>query len=189
MSKDKDILNAVEAAKYLGAHVETVRRLARKGKIPSFKLGKDWRFRREAIIKWADENSNRPLPPAVLVVENDEGIQKLIGRILKNAGYRKITAFNGLEGLERLQKEKVDLVLSDLKMPKMDGIQFLKGLRDMDKDLPVIIFTGYPNSDLMTKAMEFGPFMLLAKPLERESFLRAVRISLNGIHRSTSQNK
>ena len=189
MPKEKDILNAMEAAEFLGTHVETVRRLARKDEIPSFKVGKDWRFRREAIIEWADEHMNTRLSPTVLVVDDEESIQKLIGKFLDIDGYRKITALNGLEGLERLEEEKIDLVLIDLHMPQMNGADFLQELRRIDKELPVIIVTGHPESDLMRKAMAFSPFMLLAKPLEKESFLRAVRIALNGTYPRASQNK
>ena len=70
------VLNAREAAEYLGAHVETVRRLARKGEIPAFKVGKDWRFRRRALLRWNDEHHLRTQPPCVLVVE-DEEIERL----------------------------------------------------------------------------------------------------------------
>jgi len=54
MPHNSDVLNTREAADYLRAHVETVRRLARRGDIPAYKIGKDWRFRRKALLRWAD---------------------------------------------------------------------------------------------------------------------------------------
>lgn len=54
MAHDMDVLNAKEAADYLKAHVETVRRMARRGEIPAFKVGKDWRFHKDALRRWAE---------------------------------------------------------------------------------------------------------------------------------------
>ena len=54
MKSESGVLNAKEAAEYLKAHVETVRRMARRGEIPAFKVGKDWRFQKEALKKWAE---------------------------------------------------------------------------------------------------------------------------------------
>lgn len=54
MKNDSDVLNAKEAAEYLKAHVETVRRMARRGEIPAFKVGKDWRFHKEALRRWSE---------------------------------------------------------------------------------------------------------------------------------------
>jgi excisionase family DNA binding protein len=54
MKNDTDVLNAKEAAAYLKAHVETIRRMARRGEIPAFKVGKDWRFHQEALLRWID---------------------------------------------------------------------------------------------------------------------------------------
>jgi len=54
MKNDSDVVNAKEAAEYLKAHVETVRRLARRGEIPAFKIGKDWRFHKEALQRWSE---------------------------------------------------------------------------------------------------------------------------------------
>jgi len=54
MKNDSDVLNAKEAAEYLKAHVETIRRMARRGEIPAFKVGKDWRFHRKALRQWSE---------------------------------------------------------------------------------------------------------------------------------------
>jgi len=57
MKNDSDVLNAKEAAEYLKAHVETVRRMARRGEIPAFKVGKDWRFHKELLRQWSEEQN------------------------------------------------------------------------------------------------------------------------------------
>ncbi len=54
---DNDVLNTKDAATYLGAHIETIRRLARRGEIPAYKIGKDWRFRKKALLEWVESQS------------------------------------------------------------------------------------------------------------------------------------
>jgi excisionase family DNA binding protein len=62
VAHDSDVLNASEAARFLRAHVETVRRLARRGELPSFKVGRDWRFHRQALLRWAEEQQMAARP-------------------------------------------------------------------------------------------------------------------------------
>ena len=66
--KNGEVFNAQEAANFLGAHVETIRRMARKGELPAYKVGKDWRFRKGALMEWAESHHQRCSPPCVLVV-------------------------------------------------------------------------------------------------------------------------
>ena len=180
MKKNIEILNAQEAADFLGAHVETIRRLARKGEIPSYKVGKDWRFRKEALISWAETQHLRRKPPFVLVIDDDAGVRKLIKRYLEAEAYRVCLASDGAEGLAWLNRESVNLILLDLKMPGMNGPEFLRRCREANVNLPVIVITGYPDSDLMTEAMRYGPITLVAKPIEREPLIQTVHILLNG---------
>lgn len=180
MALGKQVLTTKEAAELLSVHVETMRRLARRGDIPAFKMGKDWRFRREALLHWADTHHMRRLEPAVLVVDDDEGVRELARQFLEAEGCRVATAPNGEEGLRHVTQGVPDLILLDLKMPRMTGAEFLKRLREEDPDVPVIVITGYPDSDLMQEAMRYGPITLVAKPLQREQLLRAVHTALAG---------
>ncbi|MBU2552508.1 MAG: response regulator [Proteobacteria bacterium] len=180
MEKSSGVLNAQEAALFLGAHVETVRRLARRGAIPAFKVGKDWRFKRETLDRWAEEGHQRRKPPCILVVENDPAVRGLIGLFLERDGYRVCLAANGKEGLALLENDHIHLILLDLKMPVMNGPEFLRRLMETDRRLPVIVVTGYPDSDLMVEAMAYGPMILVAKPVDRALLMEAVRTILNG---------
>jgi excisionase family DNA binding protein len=183
MTRKSDVLNALEAADFLGAHVETVRRLARRGDIPSFKVGKDWRFRKDALLLWADSHHNRNRSARVLVVDDEESIHSLMRRILKPEGYQVFAATSGEDGLSCVSTQEIDLILLDLKMPGMLGPEFLRELRKTHGNLPVIIVTGYPDSDLMMKAMKEtgdGPIMLLPKPFSPKQLIGSVYIALNG---------
>jgi excisionase family DNA binding protein len=180
MKKNNGVLNAQQAADFLGAHVETVRRLARKGNIPSYKMGKDWRFRREALMDWAEKDHLKRKPPSVLVIDDDEGICKVMKRFLEAESYRVYLASDGAEGLAFLNRESANLILLDLKMPGMNGAAFLCEFRKKHGNLPVIVVTGYPDSHLMVEAMKYGPITLLAKPIDRGQLIQAVKTTLGG---------
>ncbi len=168
--------NAQEAADFLNAHVETIRRLARKGSIPSFKVGKDWRFRKEDLLAWAQAHYPRNNhPPTILIVEDDQQLRRLMLQLLKKEGFQIIEAENGEVGLECLQDQSVDLILLDLEMPVMSGVQFLTQLRQRQLEIPVVLVTGHPDGALMRDAMEYSPLLLIAKPFNRKHLLRTVK--------------
>ena len=175
-----DVLNAQEAAQLLGAHVETIRRLARKGAIPSFKIGKDWRFRRDILFQWMETQNQIYQPSCILVIDDDPSVCKLIRRILEPQGFKVVTVANGRDGLEQVQRNPVNLVLLDLKMSVMNGPEFVRELRKTHPDLPAIIVTGYPDSKLLMEAYVHGPLMLIPKPIEKNNLLAAVNITLEG---------
>jgi len=175
-----ECLNAQQAATLLGAHVETIRRMARKGDIPAFKIGKDWRFYRSSLISWLGINPGIKKQFCILVIDDDAAVCRLMRRILEPLGYKVITTQNGIEGLGIVQNEFVNLVLLDLEMSEMNGPEFLRELRKDRKDIPVIIVTGYPDSNLMMEASHFGPLTLIPKPINKKLLLSAVTMTLGG---------
>ena len=150
-----------------------------KEKIPAYKIGKDWRFRRDALTGWAETHFLRSRPHSVLVIDDDAGVCKLIKRFLEAEGYRVFLSSDGSEGLECVKREPIDLVVLDLRMPGMNGPAFLKEIHKLDHEFSVIIATGYPDGDLMAEAIQYGPFTLIAKPINREHFIHSVRTALN----------
>lgn len=174
---EADVLNASEAAAYLSAHVETLRRLARRGEIPSFKVGKDWRFSRAAIRQWSEEHRLRVRPSVVLVIDDDEMSRECLRVHLQKAGHTVLTANSGPQGLEKASRQSPDLILLDLWMPGMSGPSFLQKLRIDHPELPVIVVTGFPDSALMSAAMAYGPLTVIPKPFDREQLQRAVRMA------------
>jgi excisionase family DNA binding protein len=178
MTGESDVLNAQQAAAFLGAHVETIRRLARRGGLPSFKVGKDWRFRREALVRWLEDQASSGGQPCVLVVDDDEGVRNTLARLLGRLGCRTRQATDGAAGLQEIAREAPDLVLLDLLMPAMTGPEFLRALRVTHPILPVVIVTGYPDSELMHEAARHGPLLLLAKPVDPDLLERTIRMVL-----------
>jgi excisionase family DNA binding protein len=174
MSGNPDVMNAEQAAAFLGVHMETMRKLARQARIPGFKVGREWRFRREFLLRWADEQ--QPVARlSVLVTDDDPLFSRSLYRLLRSQGHRPLLAQSGPVALEVVAAEKVDLILLDLVMPGMTGPQFLQRLRLMEPDLPVVIVTGYPDGPLMQEAMDYAPLLLLPKPLDPNHLKRTLR--------------
>lgn len=180
MTANDDVLNAQAAAELLGAHVETIRRMARKGAIPAYKIGKDWRFRRAELLAWSQTRPAAATTATILVVDDDRGVRSLIERYLQPQGYQVLTAATGIEGMDRVQSAAIDLVLLDLEMPEMNGPAFVRELRRRRLEIPVIVVTGYPDSDLMLETSRCTPLMLIAKPIDKQMLLSAVAMTLSG---------
>jgi excisionase family DNA binding protein len=175
MIQKSDVLNVQEAARLLGVHIETIRRLARTGGIPAFKVGRGWRIRVDSLLKWSDTQQVQRPQPSVLVVDDDKWVQTTFRRILEKQGCRFIEAAGGNEALDILDHEKVDAVFLDLMMPAMTGPEVLQELRKKNIEVPVTLITGYPDSDLVMEAGRYGPVTLLVKPVEKAQLLQALQ--------------
>lgn len=178
MASDKEFMNVFDASALLGVHDQTLRKLARQKRIPAFKVGKEWRFRREALVRWAD--AQRPVDTgatdicSVLIIDDDELFCDILARTVESFGYRARGATDGAAGLELVARETPDIILLDLVMPDMNGPQFLAKLRKTHPQLPVAIVTGHPDSELMIEAALHAPVMLLAKPVDPEALERTL---------------
>ena len=111
----------------------------------------------------------------VLVVDDDRGQRKSLSLILGDAGYEVRTADDGEEGLEKALAEKPDIILCDVRMPKKDGIAFLKEYRGAGGDGLVLVMTAYGSMELATRAMKAGAYDYLPKPFGAEEVLLTIR--------------
>src|SRR4030042_6605128 len=89
----------------------------------------------------------------------------ILARRLSREGYACVTANNGREGLHCFYKEVFSLIISDIKMPDMDGIEFLRKVKTMSPNLEVILITAYPEIDSAVEAMRLGAYDFITKPL------------------------
>jgi len=112
------------------------------------------------------------MPGRVLVVDDREGIRSFIAEALDGAGYQVVTAADGAEAMEAAGAGRFHLVITDLKMPRMDGMELLARLRRLDPTLPVIVLTAHGTIDNAVEAMKLGAFDYLTKPLEGPAQLR-----------------
>ena len=130
----------------------------------------------------------------ILIVEDEEDILSVFSDQLTLWGYNPIIAHNGEEGIEKFKEQPIDLVITDIKMPKMDGIFFLHKIKEIDEKAMVIMVTGYPSINSAIVSIKEGAFDYLVKPinvdelkikieraLERKKLLRATSI-LKGVN-------
>jgi EAL domain-containing protein (putative c-di-GMP-specific phosphodiesterase class I) len=110
----------------------------------------------------------------ILVVDDDPAVRFTFAAILQESGYAVETADDGKQAAARLSESSFDVVVSDIRMPDMDGIQLLSAVRARDLDLPVILVTGGPGLDSAIKAVEHGAFRYLLKPVDSATLLSSV---------------
>ncbi|RMF94517.1 MAG: response regulator [Candidatus Schekmanbacteria bacterium] len=106
---------------------------------------------------------------SVLVIEDDEVFKQFLKKFLKEKGMNVSLASNGLEGLAKIEKQHFDLIITDLKMPKMNGMDFLKELKNKKgNDVAVIVLTAYGEMDNYVQAIDWGVYEFLHKPVDVE---------------------
>ncbi|MCK6544777.1 sigma-54 dependent transcriptional regulator [Myxococcota bacterium] len=112
--------------------------------------------------------------PTILVIDDKDSARALVRRILEPAGYRVLEAPGVVEAQDVQSREHLDMVLSDLRMNDIDGIEGMSRLRAVDPELPVIIITAYASVDTALEAMKTGAFDYLSKPIEPEALKYSV---------------
>jgi len=100
----------------------------------------------------------------VLVIDDEAGVRRTLSMILEDEGYQVISASDGKEGLERALKEEPDLILCDIRMPRLDGLEFLEQYRKKNGQALVITITAYGSTELAVEAMQKGAYDYLPKP-------------------------
>jgi len=114
----------------------------------------------------------------ILLIDDDDSIRKVIGYMLDEAGYTAETAASAEAGLKAFSAQRPDLVLSDIKMPKKDGIQLLGEFKSIDASVPVIILTAFGTVETAVEAMKRGASDYLTKPISRDELLMTVAKTL-----------
>ena len=104
----------------------------------------------------------------VLIVDDEKNYPPILSAVLEEEGFETLTANSGHEALEILKNSDIDLVLTDMKMPSMDGIELLEKIKAKDPDLPVIMMTAYGTVDKAVEAMQKGAYSYILKPFDNE---------------------
>ncbi|ENN6801173.1 two-component system response regulator GlrR [Enterobacter ludwigii] len=117
-------------------------------------------------------------PAHLLLVDDDPGLLKLLGMRLLSEGYSVVTAESGQEGLKVLSREKVDLVISDLRMDEMDGLQLFAEIQKQQPGMPVIILTAHGSIPDAVAATQQGVFSFLTKPVDKDALYKAIDSAL-----------
>ncbi|RFU64276.1 response regulator [Bacillus sp. V59.32b] len=111
----------------------------------------------------------------ILIVDDQFGIRILLNEVLSKEGYNTFQAANGVQALDIVTNHSPDLVLLDMKIPGMDGIEILKRMKQIDQDIRVIIMTAYGELDMIQKAKDLGAMTHFAKPFDIDDIRKAVK--------------
>ncbi len=119
--------------------------------------------------------------PQILVIEDEAAIRRVLVKILseENDSYQVEEAEDGLLGIEKIKKEDFDLVLCDIKMPKMDGVEVLEAIKKIKPEIPVVMISGHGDLDTAVNTMRLGAFDYISKPPDLNRLLNTVRNALD----------
>jgi len=124
----------------------------------------------------------------LLIIEDDQKMRRLLELILGQEGYEIVTSSGGAEGIKKLQENSCDLVLTDLQMEKMDGMQVLDYVKRKYPTIPVLIITGYGTVKTAVEAMHRGALDYITKPIDNEELKLIIRRALE-VQNITLENK
>src|SRR3990172_11649272 len=116
--------------------------------------------------------------PKVLVIDDEEIVRKSCKKCLTPEGYEVDVAPNAMEGLSLAEANRYDLILTDLKMPDMDGMEFLIKVRESQPEAKVIMITGYSTVEYAVKAIRSGAYNYIEKPFTPDALITAVKEAL-----------
>lgn len=114
----------------------------------------------------------------VMVVDDEEGVRLSWNRFLSDRGFDVVTVEDGDTAVSRLKKEPVDVVISDLRMPGLDGLQLLEWVHKRTPDTPFILLTGYGNEEVERQARQLGVYEYLNKPISPEALSAVVTTAI-----------
>lgn len=191
--QDEGFLTTEEVLEYLQVNLRTVYRLIKAGRIPAVRVGRQWRFRKRDIDAWLETQRPRsgrtgaaatrigPAPagrPRILVVDDEASIRDLLSKTLALADYDVDLAPDGRTAIDRLRVVPYDLLITDLKMPGIDGLTVIREGRRLRPDIPVVIITGYSSEASAIEAVNLGVSGYLTKPFRVPRVLAAAAKAL-----------
>ncbi|MBI4475969.1 MAG: response regulator [Acidobacteria bacterium] len=189
---EEGFLTTDEVLEYLQVNLRTVYRLIKAGKIPAVRVGRQWRFRKRDIDAWLERHRAPRLPqagvadrqprnkarPRILVVDDEASIREVLSKTLALAEYDVDVANDGSSALERLRSGEYDLLITDLKMPGVDGLTVIREVRRSNPSMPIIIVTGYSTEAAAIEAINLGVNGYLTKPFRVPRILAAAARAL-----------
>ncbi len=117
--------------------------------------------------------------PKILIIDDEKSIRNTLKEILAYEGYDVSEAQDGIEGIKLAEKDKFDIILSDIKMPKMDGIEVLEKLQEITPETPVVMISGHGNIETAVEAIRKGAFDYISKPLDLNRMLVTIRNAMD----------
>ncbi len=115
----------------------------------------------------------------ILIIDDEKAIRKTLGEILSFEGYKIEEASDGEEGLKKFKEKNYDVVLCDIKMPKIDGIEFLQKAGESNPDIPIIMISGHGNIETAVEAVKTGAYDYISKPPDLNRLLITIRNAMD----------
>lgn len=116
---------------------------------------------------------------SILIIDDEKAIRKTLSEILGYEGYKIDEASDGEEGLSKFKSKNYDLVLCDIKMPKLDGIEFLEKAKEINSEVPIIIISGHGNIETAVEAVKKGAYDYISKPPDLNRMLITLRNAMD----------
>src|SRR5690554_6349894 len=114
----------------------------------------------------------------ILIIDDDVDICMLLKRFFERNNYDVKIAFKGMEGIDIVKNEKIDLVLTDFRLPDKDGFQMIEAIKNINETLPIIVITGYSDVNQAVKVIRLGAYEYVTKPIYPEEILLLVQDAL-----------
>ncbi|MBU2573475.1 MAG: response regulator [Elusimicrobia bacterium] len=115
--------------------------------------------------------TNKPARRKILIIDDEQDLLEALSELLEKAGYRAICAANGADGVRLNEQENPDIIVLDLRMPGMDGIETLRRIREHDREVSVVILTANGSTDTIRDAVGLAVSDYLSKPFENGEFI------------------
>jgi len=117
--------------------------------------------------------------PSILIIDDEKAIRKTLTEILGFEGYKIDEASDGEEGLRKFKDKNYDLILCDIKMPKLDGLEFLEKAKEINSEVPIIIISGHGNIETAVEAVKMGAYDYISKPPDLNRLLITLRNAMD----------
>jgi excisionase family DNA binding protein len=169
-----NLMTVKETAEYLRIPLPTVYYLVQRGQLPAIQIGGRWRVKKDALdrdVLRKEEHGQ----PTVLVVDDEEAIQDMFKLFLKKNNFGRVVVGNGKDALAALNKQTFDFCFLDLQLPDINGDEIYAVAKERFPDLPIVIITGYPDSQMLDNILKHGPVTVLKKPLKLEQLQQTLR--------------
>lgn len=128
------------------------------------------------------ERKSVKIDKSILIIEDNEKAREVLHRIYEKEGYKVFSAANGKEGIDIFSDHKIDIVLSDIQMPIMDGLEFLSEAKSINCDCEVIMLSGYGDESKAVESMRNGAINFITKPIDVEQLLQATQKAMDKLH-------
>ncbi|MEO6788378.1 MAG: response regulator [Chthoniobacteraceae bacterium] len=170
-----NLMTVKETAAYLRIPLPTVYYLVQRGQLPAIQIGGRWRVKKDLldrdVLRKEEEGQ-----PTVLVVDDDAGLQSMFKLFLKKQGFARMVVGSGEQAIAAMKKQKFELCFLDLQLPDTTGDEIYKVAKDIQSDMPIVIITGYPDSQMLDNILKLGPVTVLKKPLKVEALQQTMQM-------------